>query len=123
MADTTAGVEPRPNDAGNDADVHTFVHDTFNLAPRRTRDKVNYIHPEGYEDGANVWRFVIAGEAFTTQDLTQDQLMNEVDRVFLGETHPLLPVVTYEWVSINDEVLDSDGDPLDTWEDDGGLIP
>lgn len=122
MADTAPSVEPRPDEPFSDgSSSHVHVHDSFNITPRRARDKTHYVHPAGYEDGANVWRFVIAGEAFTPEEITEDELMNFVDRVFLGETNPLLPTVTYEWVSINDEPIEED--PLDAWEDDGGLIP
>lgn len=77
--------------------------DPYSLASRVPRDNARFVHESDFADRANVWRFVITGEAFTTETLNEDQIVEYIDRVFAGEQNPTLPVVTYEVTEVNGE--------------------
>lgn len=117
MDDHTRPVDRRRLETdGNDPGQMGLVNrvDPFDLASRRPRNEPRYVHPEQFEENANVWGFVIHGQAFTTEDLTMEQVVEYIDRVFTGEQNPTLPVVSYDIVSvngeaINDGVADQDG--------------
>lgn len=96
-------------DAIREALGRTNVIDSLDLASPTPRTKERFVHPDGFPENANVWRFVIAGEAFLTEETTPESFMIQVDRVFSGEHNPALPVVTYDWLEVNGEpVVDPD---------------
>ncbi len=93
------------NDQGQMGRVNRV--DSLDLASRRPRNEPRFVHPEQFEDNANVWGFVIAGQAFTTENLSVDEVVAYIDRVFAGEQNPTLPVVSYEVTHINGEAIDA----------------
>jgi hypothetical protein len=105
--------QPRVNDTSEVGRFHKT--DSTSLASRQPRDSARFVHPEDYADRANVWGFVIVGEAFTTEEgIGIDQVVDEIDRVFAGEQNPSLPIITYEITEVNGEayprIPDQDGD-------------
>jgi hypothetical protein len=118
-------MEPRLTPLGGVDDAisehgRAIVHEPFELVPRPVDRRPNerFVHPSQFNEDADVWRFVLQGEAFVQKgtSMTHEQLMDDVDRVFTGEQNPALPQVAYEWVEINGEPLNA----IDIWEDDGG---
>ena len=87
------------------APANAFATKPLSIAHQRTEPRhTDIADRDKYAKTANVWRFVIRGEAYFPQEVPEDEdvIKSMVDLVFVGHQSAELPVVEYEYVEDQD---------------------
>ena len=105
------GADPRAVSGG------TIWHDTAAPLPEGRgsggRHAARVVHPYPLLDGFEVRTVYLRATVWTDQNDTQEELEDKLDRVFVGEVGPHLPVVTYSYF------YDQEEEGVATHEDQG----